>query len=326
MNIEISYKGRPINVEATTIGDQTIIVTGKYWRTASLHDEVWRDGELIGNPALFIRELKQRKCRADVLTFGQKLPHITPKYDYSFEWDNVAAVPLTTFDDWWQNRATQVTRKNVRRSQRRGVVVRPVILNDELIRGIVEVYNTDKMRQGIRNAHFGKSFDTLKREVSTYTEVSDFLGAYFEDSLIGYLKLVYVGPVASIMNIVCKNVHHDKRPANALLAKAVEVACSRSCSFLVYGKYAYGNKTNSPLTEFKRRNGFECIRFPQYFVPLTARGKLVIHLGLHRGLLGILPGNVIDVLLNIRRKLYNFSLIQKLLFGQTVGCQVADEN
>jgi hypothetical protein len=74
-------------------------------------------------------------------------------------------------------------------------------------------------------------------------------------------------------------------------------------SHLIYGKFTYGNKTKSPLTEFKRRMGFDKAEFPRYFIPLNLKGEIVIRLRLHRGMLGLLPGRVINLLLWLRTRL-----------------------
>jgi len=114
--------------------------------------------------------------------------------------------------------------------------------------------------------------------------------------------------LASIMQIVSKTTHYDKRPTNVLITKAVEVCKQKCISFLIYGKYVYGNKTDSSLTEFKRRNGFEQINMPRYYIPLTLKGKIAISLNIHLGLLGILPSNVISFLRNLRSKWYNIKM------------------
>jgi hypothetical protein len=111
--------------------------------------------------------------------------------------------------------------------------------------------------------------------------------------MIGFLHLVYRGNVAAILNLTSKPSHFDKRPANALVAKAVEICDARGISHISYGLYNYGNKRDSPLREFKIRNGFKEILVPRYFVPLTLWGRLCIKAKLHRGLIGNLPHPVI---------------------------------
>ena len=68
--------------------------------------------------------------------------------------------------------------------------------------------------------------------------------------------------------------HFDKRPNNALIAKAVEICATEGKSHFIYGSYVYYDP-NSSLTEFKRRNGFEPVALPRYFIPLTLKGKLL---------------------------------------------------
>ena len=148
--------------------------------------------------------------------------------------------------------------------------------------------------------HFGQDPETIKREQGKYADRSEFLGAYFNNELIGFMKFVYVGRVAKIMQILSKLSHQDKRPMNALIAKAVETCNSEGISYLVYSKLRFGNKRTSPLAEFKCRNGFTELLFPRFYIPLNLKGKIAVKLGLHRGLLGLLPFWLINSLLSVR--------------------------
>ena len=86
---------------------------------------------------------------------------------------------------------------------------------------------------------------------------------------MGFLKLVYRGDVAAVLQLNSKTAHYDKRPANALLTKAVELCVARGISHLTYGLFNYGNKGDTPLREFKMRHGFREMLVPMYYVPLT---------------------------------------------------------
>ena len=132
------------------------------------------------------------------------------------------------------------------------------------------------MRQSRPFWHYGKDFERIKREHATYIERSEFIGAFFEGELIGFIKMVYVDRLAWIMAILALNSHYDKRPMNALLAKAMEICVQKESGYFVYGNYIYGNKKDSSLVEFKRRNGFERVDFPRYYVPLTLKGKIYV--------------------------------------------------
>jgi hypothetical protein len=91
-----------------------------------------------------------------------------------------------------------------------------------------------------------------------------------------------------------------------LIAKAMQICHGKGMSYLIYRKFTYGAKRADSLAEFKRRNGFVEVRFPQYFVPLTTRGRIAVALRLHRGIRGVLPAAVIQVLLDLRARLLHF--------------------
>jgi hypothetical protein len=297
---EIRISGKTLYVPSTEICGRTIIVTGKWIRTAQVKDEELVEGVPVEDPESFITKLKESELKADVFTFAQRPPEIIPKYDYHFEWDNWAAVPTTCFKDWWEKRLPQESRKNVRRAAKRGVVVRVIPFDDELVRGIQGIYNETPVRQGKPFWHFGKDFDTVKRQIANYPGRSEFVGAFLNEELIGFIKVIYVDCIAVLVQILSKNEHHDKRPMNALLAHSVELCERKGISPLIYGKYTYGTKRSSSLTEFKRRNGFEEVRFPRYFVPLNTKGKFAIRSGLHLEVANLIPGPVNDFLLKVR--------------------------
>jgi len=302
---EIRIAGKTVYVPSAEICNRTIVVTGKWLRVAAVKDEQLVEGEIIGDPKAFIARMRRSHLRADILTFAQKIPNTEPKYRYCLQWDNWAATPTTSFSDWWEKRLPQESRKNVRRAAKRGVIVKVVQFDDELVRGIQKIYDETPVRQGRRFWHFEKDFETVKRENATYLDRSEFLGAYFKDELIGFIKIVYVDRIATLIQILAKNEHQDKRPINALLAKAVEVCASKGIACLLYGKYVYEGNADSPLTEFKRRNGFEEIKYPRYFLPLSLRGKIAIGLGLYKGLKGLIPSSAMNCLRRLRSRFYD---------------------
>jgi len=297
--IEVAWKGRTLRAPSLEVEGKRIVVLGRWIREASVQDEEWVEGE-VENPLQVVASLKQNRLKADVFTFAQKIDNTEPRHRCHMEWDNAAAVPITSYEDWWERRLPQVTRKNVRRGLKRGVTVRKVPFNDDLIQGIMSVQNESPLKQGTLNVHYGKDFATVRRDYGSFLDRSEFFGAYFGTQLIGFIKLVHIGPAASILNLSCMNSHYDKRPANVLLAKVVEHCVERRLRYLLYGKYHYGNKTSNPLTEFKRRNGFEKILIPRYYVPLTSWGRVVVALRLYRGPIGLLPGWLISILLAAR--------------------------
>jgi len=312
--VEVSTKGKWTAKPALKIGGHTIVARGRFIRTAAVHDEFWQERGLE-NPAALIAELKvdgPKLLNADLFTFAQRVPNTAPTYEYFMEWDNVAGIRLDDPKRWWEHALPQETRKNVRRSVKRGVEVRVAEFNDELLRGIVAINNESPMRQGRPFDHYGKDAEAVRKDYSSFLDRAKFIGAYVQDELVGLAQLIYMRDTATILELLSKSSHYDKRPANALIAKAVEVCAADGLSFLTYGKYTYGNKgTDNPLTEFKRRNGFEEIRVPRYYVPLTLSGRIALACRLHRGALGILPQAAISSLLNLRGMWYRLRLARR---------------
>ncbi len=307
-NVEISVKGKWVSVPALELGGKNIVVQGKWLRIAVVESEEWLETEL-DDPETCVLMLKKERSpelRADILSFAQKIPASNPKYDYPLEWDSIAAIRIHSFKEWWDS-LPQETRKNVRRAEKRGVVVQVRELDETLTRCILDLNNDSPVRQGKAFTHFGKTLDQVAKDQVAYLDRSDYVCAYGGGELIGVMKIVYRGDVAAILTFLPKASHNDKRPANALIAKAVELCASKGKGHLTFGRFNYGNKQQTPLREFKIRNGFGEILMPRYFVPLTAKGKLGVSLKLHRGLLGILPHSVITTLVNARSRFYGFT-------------------
>jgi hypothetical protein len=296
---EVRNAGQVFYVPSAVICGRTVVVTGKGVKTAQVKDEEVAEGVIVEDPAAFIAKLKQSGIKADLFTFAQKPPETRPRYDYHLEWENWAVTPTTSFKNWWES-LPQESRKNVRRATRRGVVVRLAPFDDNLVGGVYRIYNESPVRGGRRFWHFGKDFETVKRGLATYLDRSEFIGAYWNEELIGFIKLVYVDQLATLMHIISMNQHSDKRPMNALLAKAVELCEQKGISRLVYGQFVYGNNHQSSFVEFKRRNGFEQVNFPRYYIPLTLKGEVFVKLRLYRGLSELVPEPILQPLLNFR--------------------------
>ena len=290
-------------------------------RLATIHDEEWIQGEPIIDPEIFVSWMKEIPP-ADIFSFARPLPACEPCYPFHFDWDNVAAARTADFADWWDS-LPQESRKNVRRSQRRGVEVSSVAFCDHFVRGISRIYNETPIRQGRKFWHYGKSFEQVKAANETYLDRTEFIGAFFERELIGFIKFVVVNNVARIMQILSLEAHADKRPTNALLAKAVEICCQRGISHLVYGKHVYGKKENSPVTQFKRRNGFERLDFPRYYVPLTRRGSFAIRYRLYRGITELVPETIMTRFLTARAAIYRRGLHCGRMFNNKSNLQRA---
>ena len=265
-----------IDVNGTKIG-----VSGSTVRIARLDGEEFL---FASDPESIIRALRTTKQRIDLFTFLQKVGDTTPKYRYPMEWDNLAVVPITTFDHWWNDQIGFKARNKAKQADKKGVVVREVPFSDELVRGISEIYNETPIRQGRKFQHFGKDLESIRREEATYLDHSAFVGAYLGDRLIGFIKLLWDtdGSQAGLLNIVSLLEHRDKAPTNALVVHAVRMCAERKTPFLVYSKFAYGKRTGDSLSDFKERNAFQRVDLPRYYVPLSPIGSMALKLGLHK--------------------------------------------
>ncbi len=301
-NAELRLEGKTLKVPSIRVGDYMIIARRKWFTMASVLGEEWLPDEAISDPEPILAKLREGALHADVFTFAQRIYESRPRYCYPMFRDNVAAIPTEDFTAWWERRVSRKLRQDVAKSNKLGMEVREVVFDDELVRGIMGIYNESPLRQGRRFWHYGKDFETVKRENSTYLERSKFLAAFWEGELVGFVKIVFVGKIGRFMQILSMTKHNDKRPLNALIAKAVELCAKRGCLYLVYGKYTYDARKNSSIVDFKRRNGFEEVRFPRYFVPLTFKGKLAMKLGLHLGYKRLIPSRLLQLVLDFRAK------------------------
>jgi hypothetical protein len=280
-----------------------IRVEGRLLRTARLEADGYH---FLDDPQPVLEGLRRCGARIDLFTFMQRLPETSPKYDYPLEWDNFAALPVTTFDHWWNDQIRVKTRNKAKQAEKKGVVVREIPFNEILVKGIWEVYNESPIRQGAPNKHYGKDIETVYREEATFLDSSIFIGAFLGDSLIGFIKMVHdeTRTQAGLMNIVAMIRHRDKATTNALVAQAVRSCAERGIPYLVYSRFAYGKKERSSLSDFKERNGLQRVDVPRYYVPLTHTGGLAVRLGLHKKFADHFPEPVLALLRELRSAWY----------------------
>lgn len=299
----VSIKGKQVFFPAFRVGPKTIIITmGKFLKVSTIHDEFWLNPKDITNPIEVIAKLKVPSNKPDLFKFEQKIPDVTPRYNYYLELDNRAVIRIDSYQHWFKNQINRGARKAIKKSKRQGVITKIIPFTDHLVNGICSIYNETPIRQGKKFWHYNKPFSVVKSDNSSYLESSLFVGAYYDDELIGFIKLVIYENVANLMQILSKVSHYDKNPTNALLSKAVEICEDRNIRFLTYGKYYYDDKKHSSLVDFKRHNGFEKIDIPVYYVPLTVKGQVALRIGLHKGWKNIIPNKLRKCFINLRSK------------------------
>jgi hypothetical protein len=269
-------------------GNRLIRINGRLLRVARLDAEKFR---FVDDPEPVLQDIRRSGARVDLFTFMQRLPETKPKYSFRMEWDNLAVIPLSSFENWWNKQIGFKGRNKAKQAEKRGVILREVSFDDELVRGIWQIYNECPIRQGKPFSHFGKDLETVRKEEATYLESSIFIGAFLEGRLIGFVKLLCdeTGTQAGLLNIVSMIAHRDKSPTNALVVEAVRACTKRNIPHLVYSNFAYGNKQQDSLSDFKERNGFQRVEVPRYYVPLSRLGAAALSMGLHHKFTERLP-------------------------------------
>jgi hypothetical protein len=287
-----------------TVCGRDIKVAGRLIRVARIEGEKY---VFPSDPEEMREGLRKTGTRIDLFTFLQRLPETSPQYPYHVESDNLAVLRISTFDHWWNKQLRSYPRNRARQAEKKGVVLREVAFNDDLLKGICGIYNESPIRQGKRFPHYGMTLERAREYAGTFRDDSIWIGAFLGDQMIGFVKLVTDDRrnQACMVHILSMMQHKDKAPTNALIAQAVKSCAARSIGHLVYENFSYGNKQGDSLSHFKEVNGFERVDLPRYYIPLTSLGWFALHLSLHRRVLDHFPEPLVAKLREIRTSWYS---------------------
>jgi hypothetical protein len=290
-------RGQPASIECLEIAGQVYAISRGVASVVSLEDDWFED---VADPLAVIETLKSGAgFKPDIFTFWQRVPDVELKYPFHVEWEEVAALPIASYDHWWNHQIKSRIRNLIRKAERQGLVVKESAYDDDFVRGMTAIFNEAPIRQGRKFWHYGKDFQTIKTQFARNIGRETMIGAYFENEMIGFIMMGDAGRYGVTTQIISAIKHRDKNTNNALIAKAVELCERKKLPYLVYLYWS-----DDSLAEFKRRCGFEKVRVPRYFVPLTPRGNLILKLGLHRGWKELLPKNVKASLKRLRSGWY----------------------
>lgn len=280
-----------------------IKIRGKLVRIGQIDGDKFK---FLDDPEPTLLHLRQQKARPDIFTFMERMPHTSPRFRYPMEWDNLAVLTIPSFEHWWNQTLGFKARNKAKQAAKKGVTVREVPFDDDLVRGIWEIYNESPVRQGRRFPHYGRSIDSVRHISRTFPESSVFIGAFLDEKLIGFIKLLWDDSrtQAGVLHVISMIRHRDKAPTNALVAQAVRSCAERNIPYLVYSNFAYGKKERSGLSDFKERNGFERIQLPRYYVPLTPLGRTALRFGLHHRVSHYVPESIAAKLRDARYEWY----------------------
>jgi hypothetical protein len=289
--------GQPAQISCVELEGQTYTISGAPLRVIRLEEEWYED---VHDPARVVDALNHGSIRGDLFTFWQRIPETEPRFDYVTEWEELAVLPLQSFNHWWDHQIKSRTRNLIRKSEKLGVEVRRAAYDDDFVRGMTAIFNETPVRQDRLFWHYGKDVETVRRQFSRFLFREELIGAYYQGEMIGFMMLADAGRFALTGQILSMIAHREKATNNALIAKAVEVCAERGWSHLVYLHWGSGS-----FSEFKRRCGFDKVRVPRYYVPLSPKGKLALRLGLHRGWRDRLPAFVKESAKDIRSRWLN---------------------
>jgi hypothetical protein len=292
--------GKVVSLNCAKINGQTYSITRDFVRVIGLEDDWYED---VGDPASVIAVLNNSDNRADIFSFWQRLPEIKPRYPYQMQRDSIAALPIKSYAFWWEKQIERKARNKVRKAQKKGVTVRMASFDDTFVRGMTSIFNETPIRQGRRFLHYGKDFETVKRQFSRFLFREEIFGAYLGEELIGFIMLANAGNYALLGQIISKIAYRELAPTNALLAKVVEHCAQKGFPYLVYAYWL-----DDSLGDFKQSSGFQKFDLPRYFVPLSSKGKLALKLGFHRGWKEAVPKQLRKHLKKARRRWYGFAL------------------
>jgi hypothetical protein len=227
-----------------------------------------------------------RKRNVDIFSFLERrwcCPIQNPSKSWLKSSDNIALLEITSYDEWLK-RVGKKTRNMIRKAEKSGIRTEIAEPNEKLAHGIWKIYNETPIRQERGFPHYGTPLKTVMRDVLSPRNCT-YVGAYFQDELVGFIHLVHGNNITIISQILSMQKHWGKSVNNALVAKAVEVCASKGIRWLMYGRI--GN--HPTLDNFKQNNG--CVKYPltRYYMILTMKGKMAARLGLHRELKDIIP-------------------------------------
>lgn len=284
-----------------------VVVSGRLLRIARV-PEAREDYLDVDSPDSLVAVLRAERPTADIFTFWQRLPDTEPRFAYKLEWDNVAALRITSYDDWTRIQVHPSVRTKLRKARKLGLSVGLEVFDQGFVEGIAGIFSETPFRQGRPYEHYGKTTNQIRNEWSADADASVFIGARFDGELIGFVKLTSTERYAEMSGTICKLAHRDKPAMSAMIGQAVQYCSEAGIPWLTYGRYHYGNKGDDSLSQFKRYNGFEKVNLPRYFVPITTVGRIALMFGLHKRLPERLPPRLVRSLVRLRAEYYSRKL------------------
>lgn len=235
----------------------------------------------------FLEKLKERGV--DIFTFLERrwcytVTNVTKTWLKAN--DNIGLLQITSYDEWLRSIGKK-TRNMTRKAEKCGIRTAVTEPDEKLADGIWRIYNETPIRQEREFPHYGTPLEAVRRSVLS-PQNSTFVAAFLQDELVGFIQLVHGDNIAIISQILSMQKHWDKAVNNALVAKAVETCAGKGIKWLMYGRM--GN--HPTLDTFKINNGVVKFNLTRYYTPLTKKGMIAAHLGMHKEIKDSLPQSI----------------------------------
>ena len=82
----------------------------------------------------------------------------------------MAAIPITTYKHWWDKQIRFKARNKMRKDEKLGVVIQEEEFNDDLERGVMDIYTQSPIRRGKPFRHYGMDLSTVTSALSVYLQ------------------------------------------------------------------------------------------------------------------------------------------------------------
>jgi hypothetical protein len=274
-----------------------LTIHGRLCRTIRLRHEGF---EFVAHPPEFIRQLRLARPRADIFIFLKDVYGDAADLPFHHEAEHTAIVSVASYEAWW-NALDFKVRNKVRKAQKSGVAIHICEPDEAYARGVAGIYGETPIRQGRPFLHYNKRASAIQEELCSFRSDSTYLGAYIDDEMIGFAKLQKGVRILRTVHILAKLAHRDKPVMDLLVAKSVELCATMGIPHLQYGTWTAGG-----LEVFRAKHGFQKVSFPRYLVPLGPKGRVLLHMGLHRRQWERLPPRWQHTLRQIRSKWYGW--------------------
>ena len=206
---------------------------------------------------------------------------------------DIGILKVPPYDSWLQS-VGKKTRNMIRKAEKSGVKTEVIELNEQLVKGIWNIYNETPIRQGRAFPHYGLTLQEVDGN-SHAAKNCTWIASYLEGEVVGFIQLMHGDNVAVIAQILSLQKYWDKAINNALVAKTVEFCASKKVPWIIYG----GMGNHPSLDKFKESNCFSKLTLTRYYVPLTRKGKVTTSLGLYKNKKDLVPNSLKGIIIPV---------------------------